>query len=130
MAPNSSYRDSPEGDDDPEDIRLKAFALLNRIGPDEDDDETTWPEKPEPPVLSPYQKAAQAPRPADLRKPAVQANHYDELGFAGILVGCIADACKKSVEYAAKTGYESIYPDSKQAKGDFEKVSILCTYQK
>ena len=50
--------------------------------------------------------------------------------MAGLLVSCIAEACKKSTDYAIKTGYESIYPDStKDAAGDFEKVSIMDTYR-
>lgn len=49
---NSRYRDDPESDNDDSQqeeqdaIRLKAFALLNQLGPDADEDGKNWPEKP------------------------------------------------------------------------------------
>ena len=134
---SSNYRDDETEEGPEEDVRLKAFALLNKIGRDEDDDETTWPEKPPPKEqLSSYQKPhknAGTAQKDTRRRPPIQINptnadHYEEWGIAGLMVSCIADACKKSTEYAARRGYESIYPDAREATGDFEKVSILNTY--
>ena len=129
---NRRYQDEPEDDED--DVRLKAFALLNRLGPSEDDDESTWPEKPIPqPRLSSYQRNDEMkPHNDALRREARHVNstseYYEEWGVAGLFVCCVADACKKSAEYAARIGYETIYPDTREAEGDFEKVSILPTY--
>jgi hypothetical protein len=129
---NDRYQDSP---DDEEDIRLKAFALLNRIGPDADDDETTWPEKPQLRISS-YQRndintrpQKDEPRGSPPAHMADNHDYYEEWGLAGLFVSCIADACKKSTEYAARIGYETIHPDSRGPGGDFERVNILGTYQ-
>ncbi|CAB9521945.1 expressed unknown protein [Seminavis robusta] len=128
------YQDNPEPYEEEEvDVRLKAFALLNRIGPTADDDASTWPEKPQP--RSSYQRNETPQTEKDsLRRSSAPAryvnNNYEELGMAGLFVSCIADACKKSTEYAARMGYETIYPGGggREAEGEFEKVNILGTY--
>jgi len=115
-----SASSSSEGDDE---IRLKAFSLLTKIGPDKDDDPSQWPEKPTPrnsQVYSTYQSGASSaalqsrhlehqPAAAVVVNPRQNNGYYEELGMAGLLVSCIADACVKSTEFVAKTGYESIY---------------------
>ena len=128
-------RESRGFEEDPEEVRLKAFALLNRLGPTEEDDASTWPEKPTRESFTSYQKNENTKSEVDeLRRqsapPAYASNeYYEEWGLAGLMVSCIADACKKSADYAIKTGYESIYPDAKRTEGDFERVSILNTYR-
>ena len=59
-------------------------------------------------------------------------------------MSCIADACQKSTDYVARSGYETIYTAAAatssatttttpsrldDARGEFEKVSILHTYR-
>jgi hypothetical protein len=120
---------------DPDDVRLKAFALLNKIGPADDDEASNWPEEPRRQSFTSYQKnvntKAQLEEFRRQSAPAVYASndYYEEWGIAGLMVSCIADACKKSADYAMKTSYESMYPDSKQADGEFERVGILHTYR-
>ena len=129
----SNYRDDVSEEDQEEDVRLKAFALLNKIGPDKDDDTTAWPEKPPPQkLLSSYQNPEFVSADDKQSRPPIRIHSssadpaYEEWGIAGLMVSCIADACKKSTEYAARRGYESM--TSREASGDFEKVSILNTY--
>jgi hypothetical protein len=131
MTSGGRYLDSP---DDEEDVRIKAFALLNRIGPADDDDETTWPENPQLRLSSYQRNENKKARKDDPRGPAQthcadKNDYYEEWGMAGLLVSCIADACKKSTEYAARIGYETIHPDTRGAGDDFERVNILGTYQ-
>ena len=133
---NVSEQSNTYDDEDDDDIRLKAFNLLNKIGPDDDDDESSWPQKPLPKKqLSSYQNSSHnhpgrnnnANRSAIQTNPAIK-DQYEELGLAGLLVSCIADACRKSTEYATRKGYESLVPDARTAMGEFEKVDILDTY--
>ena len=133
MDSTSNYRDDVSEEDQEEDVRLKAFALLNKIGPDKDDDKTAWPERPPPQdQLSSYQNPEFVSANDSHSRPPIRIHSsstdqaYEEWGIAGLMVSCIADACKKSTEYAARRGYESM--NSGEASGNFEKVSILKSY--
>jgi hypothetical protein len=114
----------------PEEIRQKAYALLERVGgPDNDDDSTTWPEEPSlrrsldeaeedkearesklPP--SSYQNTPQKVRilrreEEEEEKSSEYMSENDRIGgLVGFFLQCVSDACKASSNMlTSTTGY-------------------------
>merc|ERR1712232_1538227 len=96
---------------------MGAFALLTRIGPEDEEDRTNWPAEPSPPRLSSYQHQTPAeteqiqreeedddkgPRRVQYQQSSEQ-NYGD--GVVGFFIQCISDACNESSKSA---GYEAV----------------------
>jgi hypothetical protein len=121
MTVPTSPSSSTSSGDDPLEVRQRAFDLLNRMGPEADDDENTWPLSPAkgPRLISSYQHGADH-RIGDAAREAAYHVEEDEDSWGGAaavqgFVQCLSDACKMGAAEIvsqnasfARSGYQTL----------------------
>lgn len=144
---------------DPDEIRKKAYDLLNQIGPEDNDDKAMWPEQPSPPRSYQHQKTIQRDNRDDddckigeSREIGFDVYQHDPYGggITGFLIKSISDLCKETPDpaqvyeilkqipqFLSATSNDTVdsaveYYNSRRSpstEGSYEKIPVLNSYQ-
>jgi hypothetical protein len=118
----STASQSSEGEEDAQEIRQRAFDLLNRMGgPGDQDDANEWPQSPQrtrqslASTYSSYQQQAtgepsRSGIPASVHTDASSRSSASSASssFTEVFVSCVSDACKMASSEVLRTGYDNL----------------------